>query len=113
MNFLKLLILSLLLSDACGFKTIREKKNLSEEDKKAARERLYDLHKSYEANVKKLDRPVMKKHRHVPTKEDLYNIDHRPSATMRLLLTEKERNLHSAYLECDLEKYPVLSVGDV
>ena len=55
----------------------------------------------------------MKKHRHVPTKEDLFNIDHRPSATMRLLMTEKERNLHSAYLECDLEKYPVLSVGDV
>jgi hypothetical protein len=47
----------------------------------------------------------------VPTKEDLFNIDHRPSAVMRLLLTEKERNLHSGYLECDREKLPILSIG--
>ena len=32
---------------------------------------------------------------------------------MRMLLTEKERALHSAYVECDLEKLPLMSVSDI
>ena len=49
----------------------------------------------------------------MPTKEDLLNIDHRLPSTMKMLLTEKERALHAGFVECDLEKFPIMGVKDM
>jgi len=42
----------------------------------------------------------------------MLNVDLRINSLMRLLLTEKERLLHSGYIECDTNTYPLFSAGD-
>mmetsp|Transcript_7894 Transcript_7894/g.13238 ORF Transcript_7894/g.13238 Transcript_7894/m.13238 type:complete len:414 (+) Transcript_7894:157-1398(+) len=56
--------------------------------------------------------PVRKKFKHPKNKEEHLNIDNRLSNPLRCLFSEKERMLHSAFVDCDVEKYPTLSVGD-
>lgn len=55
--------------------------------------------------------PEKKKVRHIPTKEELLNVDNRIPDTMLLLLTEKERKIHFGFHECDVLKLPLFGVG--
>ena len=71
------------------------------------------MHQQFEKRRQEIDHPKKYKHKHVPTKEDLLNIDHRLPSTMKMLLTEKERALHAGFVECDLEKFPEMGVKDM
>ena len=63
-----------------------------------------------DAKLRKVQFPDKIKHRHPPTKESFLNIDNRINDFLRLLLTEKERALHSGYIQRDLEKLPLFHV---
>ena len=113
LNLLCLLVFLNQNNSVQSFYKPKQKSTVSESQKKEARNKLASLHQDFEKRRMDIDHPKVFKHKHVPTKEDLLNIDHRLSSTMKMLLTEKERTLHSAFLECDLDKYPAMSVMDL
>jgi len=84
-----------------------------EDDDEDPHRKVADIHNEMERRIREIANPVKKKHRHVPTKENSLNIDNRAMTTLKLLLNEKERIFHSGYLECDLEKLPLLGVKDI
>jgi len=107
-----ILVLCILLLSNVEGSFRKKKKELTLEEKQAAQKRIGELHNEIEKRAHKMRTPEKQKHKHVPTRHELLNVDHRIRPNMQLLLPEKERKMFASYPECDLDRFPTLSVGD-